>query len=151
LEKLSWQSLTSGVLSIGCPACVPAIGGALTSVGLGAFTSMTVMRPLAGLFLALGLWAFYANYRRHHQRAIWGVASISAIGVFSFRYVIEQIPLMWISFIVLIGMAFADYQAAKMTGCMECSIPDSSGKGPNYGMKKKVGIQKRKIKNHQTS
>ncbi|MBI4448833.1 MerC family mercury resistance protein [Candidatus Woesearchaeota archaeon] len=117
-----WSASLTGVVSVGCPACVPVIGAFLSSIGLGVFTNMWLLRPLATVLFIIGLWGFYANWQRHRKLLLFVGATVSLLTVFSARYVFESTVVMWIAFAMLVVMAVLDYRAAKSAHCTTCTL-----------------------------
>ena len=98
-----WKQGLAALSSVGisllpklaCPACWPAYGGLLTSVGLGFLISVAYLLPLtvAFLVLALGAMVFGAKERHGYGPFLLGIAS--AGGVLLGKFVWESNPTMY--------------------------------------------------------
>lgn len=89
---------------LACPACWPAYGGLLSSVGLGFLFSSVYLLPLTAAFLtlALGGLAFKASKRRGYRPLLLGL--VAAIGVLLGKFAWES-PLVIYGAVGLLVMA----------------------------------------------
>jgi hypothetical protein len=101
-----------------CPLCYPAIGGFLTSIGLGFLFEGVNFYILAGLFIFLALFglAFKAKSRRGYNPFWLGIVGI-VIGVLGRYFAIEI--LFYIGVIVLAGASVWNLTPKKKV-CSAC-------------------------------
>src|SRR5216683_5744913 len=75
---------------LACPACWPAYGGLLSSVGLGFLISTVYLLPLTAVFLALALGALAFRANKRHGYGPFLVGLVAAIGVLSGKFAWES-------------------------------------------------------------
>jgi hypothetical protein len=101
-----------------CPLCYPAVGGFLTSLGLGFLFEGVNFYILAGLFISLALFglAFRAKYRRGYNPFWLGIVGV-IIGILGRYFAIEI--LFYIGVIVLAGASLWNLIPKKEV-CSSC-------------------------------
>ena len=101
----SGASLALGLV---CPACVPAAGAFLGSIGLSVLASASVLKPLLVLFLAVAAIGFVLGYRKH--RKPWPIlgAIAGAVGLYAGRWVVFSTPLIYVGAGALLTSSIAN-------------------------------------------
>ncbi len=119
----NWLSNTSSgfgtFFSIGCPACVPAIGGIFSAIGLGFIINMTLLKPITAILLLIGLFGLYGNYKKHKYKTFFVIGAVASFAIFASRYVVEFQPTLYAGAGILFLNAIFDYKYAKKCGCCE--------------------------------
>lgn len=111
-------SLLSSAVVILCPACIPAIGAVLASLGLGFAASTTFLQPALIVLLVINLAALARSACLHRH---WWVLAAGAAGgalIYGGRYLWFSGPLMWSGAAILIGTALVNFRLKS--GCSRC-------------------------------
>lgn len=106
-------SVFSSVLAIVCPACIPAVGAFLASIGLGFAVRTSVLQPLLIVLLAANLAALVWSVKLHRR---WWVIVTGALGaalIYGGRYVWFSEPLLWVGAATLIGTSIANFRIKR--------------------------------------
>lgn len=122
-------SLGSGLMVGFCPACVPAIGAFLSSIGLGIIVQDNVLRPALIVMLLLANGGLLFGYLKKHQNIFpLMLGLLASVGMYIGRYVFigpkVNMLLMYGSIPFLIGAAFfnlyLENKAKKLKGNSSC-------------------------------
>lgn len=114
----------AALLPVGaCPACWPAYGGVLSSLGLGFLLKATYLLPITAAFFGLALFAlaYRANTRRGYAPFILGTVSTALAIVFKFAYAFAPAAHLGLAGLVAASLWNAWPTAAYVTGsCSNC-------------------------------
>ena len=127
---LSTIGSIGSALTVGlCPVCIPAIGAALSSVGLGFLVTESVLLPVLLAFLAVTLGGLLWSYFREHRRVGPVVCGfIAGLSLYLGRYVyfgalVNQI-LMYGGIAGIITVSFWNLRLRRKGKCSAC-VPES--------------------------
>lgn len=115
---------------LACPACWPAYGGLLSSIGLGFLTQTTYLLPLTAAFLvvAVGALAIQAGNRRGYWPFIVGL--LSAVAVIVGKFVFESDSAMYSGIALLVGASIWNTwpERKSVLSCPACAGGETVGK-----------------------
>lgn len=81
-------SIFSAILVGFCPACIPAIGAFLSSIGLGLLISEAILKPLLVVFLAVAILGYFWSYWKEHHNIFPLLSGIlMAVSLYIGRYI----------------------------------------------------------------
>lgn len=143
LEKLRYsKKSSSGVLKKGrfgtigtmgsglivglCPACIPAVGALLSSLGVGFLVQDSFLRPLLFIFLILAMAGLLYSYLKEHHN-IWPLVfgATSGVALYLGRYVyfggFINPALMYGGVVAIISVGFWNLYLRRKTACASCT------------------------------
>lgn len=116
----------AALLPVGaCPACWPAYGGVVSSLGLGFLLKTTYMLPITAAFFGLALFAlaYRADTRRGYAPFILGTVSAALAIVFKFAYAVAPAAYLGLAGLVAASLWNAWPRASSATGsCPDCVL-----------------------------
>ncbi len=116
-------STIGGFFGVFCPACVPLVGSFFSAIGLGALLNFTLLHLLTVLFLLLGVFGLYLNFRIHKKWYFLGIGLFISFLIYGARYVVELTPLLYASGALLMTNIFLDYKAlSNAKKCNRCDV-----------------------------
>ena len=122
----------AALLPVGaCPACWPAYGGLLSSLGLGFLLKTTYMLPITATFFGLAVFAlaYRANTRRGYAPFILGTVSAALVIVFKFAYAFAPAAFLGLAGLVAASLWNAWPRRANASGFCPSCLPQREGRG----------------------
>ncbi len=113
-------------LTVGlCPACIPAFGAFLSSIGLGFLVSESVFKSLLFFFLFIALSGFLWSYFKEHKNIYpLIIGSVMAAAIYVGRYIFIgttiNLILMYGGIAGIIGVSIWNWRLRTQKGCMSC-------------------------------
>lgn len=89
--------------SIVCPACIPALAGLLSAIGVGGIVAVAVVKPLTILFLLVALFGLLYQAKRNHRYGPVAVGSLGAAGLYTALCWMPIPPFKWLGALLLIS------------------------------------------------
>jgi len=116
-------SVLTGLLSVACPACFPAMGGLLASVGLGFLAPISANIWLISGFLTLAVLSFWYTFTQHRRLWIPLVGSSGALALLLGRFVFVNSYLALLAIVTLItaGIANLIAKTKSVDSCDSCT------------------------------
>ncbi len=124
MRKLSSILTTAGgAFGVLCPACIPALGAFLATIGLGFLANFIVSRAITLTLLGLALIALHASSLVHRRSSAFVLAVVAAMGMIAGRNFVLNQWLIYGSGAGLIAAAVLDYVYRKRTPVAACPAP----------------------------
>lgn len=117
----SSASTAGGLWAVLCPACIPALAVALSSVGLGFLADFFVSRGIMLVLLALAFVALHASALTHRRILPFAVGVASGMLAIFARNVYLNQWLVYLSGIGLLAAAVLDYAYRRRTPVVTCA------------------------------
>lgn len=111
-------SFLSSAVAILCPACIPAIGAFLASLGLGFAVSTAFLQPALIALLLANLAALASSAARHRHWWVMAPGLAGGAAIYAGRYLWFSSPLMWAGAAILIGTTLVNLRLKR--ACSQC-------------------------------
>ncbi len=125
MEKQHWlkkvapvASVSSSILAIACPLCIPAFGALLASLGLGFALKVEVLKGLLIFFLAAALLSLGWSFKVYRNWKIFFLGLVGAALIYGGRYVWFNVVFMWSGAAMLIGASL--WNLGAKSKCRQC-------------------------------
>lgn len=116
-----WLSGAGGLFGVLCPACVPALGAFLATIGLGFLANFIVSRVITLTLLGLALIALHISSLVHRRSSAFVLAVVAAMGMIAGRNFVLNQWLIYGSGAALLGAAILDYSYRRCAPAMVCA------------------------------
>lgn len=121
MKKLgSILTTAGGIFGVLCPACIPALGAFLATIGLGFLANFIVSRAVTLALLGLALIALHASSLVHRRSSAFVLAVVASMGMIAGRNFVLNQWLIYASGAALLIAAVLDYvyrRRAPVTTC----------------------------------
>lgn len=119
-------SVAGGLFGVLCPACIPALGAFLATIGLGFLANFVVSRAITLVLLGLALIALHVSSLVHRRSSAFILAVVAAMGMIAGRNFVLNQWLVYGSGAALLIAAILDYSYRRRAPVMACApAPDS--------------------------
>jgi len=125
-EKVGVAS--ASILGVFCPACFPAIGVLLSSVGLGFLVSAKIISGITLAFIFLAFAGFAYSYSKEHKNPLpILLAMAGAFGIYGGRYLFPSMPIIYTGAVLFISASILNwYLKKKALQLKSCCIVNHS-------------------------
>ncbi|MDO8598796.1 MAG: hypothetical protein Q7S02_01680 [bacterium] len=110
-----------GVFGILCPACIPALGAFLATIGLGFLANFVVSRTITLTLLGLALVALHMSSLVHRRSSAFVLAVVAAMGMIAGRNFVLNQWLIYASGAGLLAAAILDYSYRRRAPAVTCA------------------------------
>lgn len=108
-------------LGVVCPACIPAVGAFLGSIGLPILASASVLKPVLALFLGLAAVGFVLGYRKHRNPWPLVGAVVGAAALYAGRWVVFDTAFIYLGAATLLTSSIANMILRRRATVACCS------------------------------
>lgn len=115
-----WLSGAGGLFGVLCPACIPALGAFLATIGLGFLANFIVSRAITLTLLGLALIALHVSSLVHRRSSAFILAVVAAMGMIAGRNFVLNQWLIYGSGAALLAAAILDYSYRRRAPAMTC-------------------------------
>lgn len=105
----------SATVGVACPACWPALGSLLGSLGLSALATTAVLKPLLLLFLIIAAVGFVRGYRAHNVPWPMVAGLVGGSLLYIGKWVVFNSPLFYGGVALLITASITDTVLRRRT------------------------------------
>ena len=127
----------STTLAVVCPACWPALGSLLGSLGLSTLASTAVLKPLLAVFLVVAAVGFVRGYRAHGVPWPMVGGLVGGSLLYIGKWVVFNSPLFYIGVALLITASITDTVLRRRAS--SCSINGQCRTAPPETIKQHPG------------